>query len=35
MNEEEEETPLEDFHIHQNRLARERHALGLKKINTV
>jgi hypothetical protein len=35
MNEEEEETPLEDLRIHQNRLARERHALGLKKINTV
>jgi hypothetical protein len=35
MNEEEEEAPLEDPHVHQNRLARERHAPGLKKINTV
>jgi hypothetical protein len=35
MNEEKEEAPLEDPHIHQNHLARERHALGLKKINIV
>jgi hypothetical protein len=31
MNEEEEEAPLEDPHVRQNRLAWERHAPGLKK----
>ncbi len=35
MNEEEEEAPLEDPRICRNRLAWERHAPGLKKINTV
>jgi hypothetical protein len=35
MNKEEEEAPLEDLRIHRNRLARERYALSLKKINTV
>jgi hypothetical protein len=30
MNEEEEKAPLEDPCVHQNRLARERHALDLK-----
>jgi len=30
MNEEEEKAPLEDSHIHQNRLAQERHAPSLK-----
>ncbi len=31
MNEEEEEAPLEDSRIRQNRLARERHAIRSKK----
>jgi hypothetical protein len=35
MNEEEEEAPLEDPCVRQNRLARERHAPNLKKINMV
>ncbi len=35
MNEKEEEAPLEDSCICRNHLARERHAPGLKKINTV
>jgi hypothetical protein len=35
MNEEEEEAPLEDLRVRRNHLARERHAFGLKKINTV
>jgi hypothetical protein len=33
MNKEEEEAPLEDSSVCSNRLARERHAPGLKKIN--
>jgi hypothetical protein len=35
MNKEEEEAPLEDLRVRQNRLARERHAPSLKKINMV
>jgi hypothetical protein len=35
MNEEEEEAPLEDSCVRRNRLARERHVPGLKKINTI
>jgi hypothetical protein len=35
MNEEEEEAPLKDSCVHRNHLARERHAPGLKEINTV
>jgi hypothetical protein len=35
MNEEEEEAPLEDLRFRWNRLAQERHAPGLKKINTI
>jgi hypothetical protein len=35
INEEEEETPLEDSHVRWNRLARERHTPDLKKINTI
>jgi hypothetical protein len=35
MNEEEEEAPLEDSRICQNRLAWERHAPDLKKINKI
>jgi hypothetical protein len=35
MNQEEEEAPLEDPCVRRNRLAQERHTLGLKKINTV
>jgi hypothetical protein len=35
MNEEEEEALLEDPRVYRNRLARERHTPGLKKINTV
>jgi hypothetical protein len=35
MNEEKEEAPLEDPRVRWNRLAQERHAPNLKKINTV
>jgi hypothetical protein len=35
MNEEEEETPLEDPRVRWNQLAWERHTLDLKKINMV
>jgi hypothetical protein len=35
MNKEEEEAPLEDPRVRLNRLAQERHAPGLKKINMV
>jgi hypothetical protein len=35
MKEEKEEAPSEDPLVHQNCLAQEKHAPGLKKINTV
>jgi hypothetical protein len=35
MNEEKEEAPLEDLRVRQNRLAQERHAPSLKKLNMV